>query len=498
MGLAIVLDTLIFIIYARFFDEKIFLKFFPSHKRIFPDVNEDNLKFENQSDFNSFFQKELILFPLNRAIYIFIFSFIKILPVGIIFVYFGNPEDTRYGIRWIEFFILEFFNLSTFCFAFYIEGHKFISKKISDLFKVDELKKFFPNLPVINNESEFNSAENYGLMINLFGLFLVLFSFVIFEKDINSFEGGIYFFLLLASGIVSVYKLILLYRKYLSETIGEILFKILEIKPNRLNQIPPTSSSLLNNVTNTYNNLSKNLFNHFNEVENWNNYELANAQFRNLGMISGLVVHDLSGPVQVMNFIAEELAENPTPEKIKKLSQILKNNSDHVLELVKSLKVYLKGDDENSECNFLEIHNNVVNIIKTEFHGVGFQNVVFKIDKRLEKLVLEGNLQYFTHVIYNLYKNSLSNLFENMIKEPIIKIDLYDSENLSIKISDNGTGLAKEDFEAMIGSSMDGEVFKKGLGLRLTYRLVKRFNHDLKLLDSSSGTSFLWILKSIS
>lgn len=215
--------------------------------------------------------------------------------------------------------------------------------------------------------------------------------------------------------------------------------------------------------------------------------ETEKSSFHTLGEISAMIAHDLSGPLHAIQFCFNELQETGFQSSPEEYIKQMKTASSRAVDLINGLKNYLENPLENSDsCSFLKVHNYVLRLMKVQFYKLDFSRVKIHFDSALEETMLKISRMNLIHVLYNLYKNSFNNLLNHKIAAPQITISLKEntSQKVVFEISDNGTGLSREQFEQITALTMvppQNLNTKKGLGLRLIRRLLERIEGSISV-----------------
>lgn len=225
--------------------------------------------------------------------------------------------------------------------------------------------------------------------------------------------------------------------------------------------------------------------------------ECEHSRQNRLGEIASLIIHDLSSPLHAIDFCIQSLVENPEHPKKSEYHRQLQVNMERALQLLRSLKIYLKNPDHKTEgCSIEDIKPHLMTLLSS-------QKVLFDVHPQIEfepavtaiKFSLsQGDL---IHVLLNLIENSIQNKTLSVESVPQIKIGLHkkNSHFAVIRMDDNGKGLSARLFEEM--TSLDRPVFSEvrvGLGLRLVRRLVERYGGSLQVNEEKffdTGTRFL-------
>ena len=117
-------DFLAFLAIHHLVDMKLYKKMFPDCKAYFPIIKDDII-----AELDTPRVKQLLislsLFPRRRSLYIFIANLVKVIPAGIVVVYFWEYNHTDYLQLWVKFWSMEFLILSFFSGIVFIETHNF-------------------------------------------------------------------------------------------------------------------------------------------------------------------------------------------------------------------------------------------------------------------------------------------------------------------------------------------------------------------------------------
>ena len=262
------------------------------------------------------------------------------------------------------------------------------------------------------------------------------------------------------------------------------------------------SSPLLAHFEKIINSLTERLRNYERELSSWIFKKAEESRYSALGEIAGLVVHDLSAPLHVMNFCTKQLVDEPEKIFDPKYRMQLVNSGERAMELITALKTYLRSPGSQTQSVvFSEAHPYIIKMLSTQFHDRGFNRVKFVVDPRVIPLNFGMARPDFIHVLLNLHVNSLENLLGSKEKLPEIRVELgseMEQSSVDILISDNGTGLSAERFEEMTSFVFQDSRPVAGsnggsMGLRLVRRLVERYGGSLTVdptPQNGKGTTF--------
>ena len=189
------------------------------------------------------------------------------------------------------------------------------------------------------------------------------------------------------------------------------------------------------------------------------------------------MTHELKTPLSTIT-VAGKTLEMPqilnNVDKILETARLIGKQSIHLNQLINMILEISMWERTQFEIDKKNIDiGELLDDIVESFRTGGGNTIILNKKYNLNGLKAELDVVYFTTMINNL----LSNAVKYSVNDPVIDIEGSHTENnLSIKISDNGIGISKNDqkhiFDKFYRAST-GNIHKfKGLGLGLYY--VKR------------------------
>ncbi len=496
----IVADSLAFMV-TQMVDQRIYLKLNPKAALFFPDIKTDAIQVLNEEQKLDFFNS-LAEFPKKRARYVATMTYFKVIPAFVVILFFF-----KYDIPlWLQAFKAAGITLTInayFYGAVFIESHDLASRLIADLHLKFDFQRVFRQTNLSYNRKDFETQERLAIL-SIWTFMTILQWGVVSNHNANgpvSLSSQVVAIGLV--GLTLISRIWYLGRRYFFGGL-EGLFRFFEdFDPSRVrNNLPLHSASILSHFERIINSLLDRLRAYEAELTQWIFKQTEEGRYRALGEVSALVVHDLSAPLHVIHFCTEQLKESPDLIRDPRYLENLAVNGARSLELINSLKAYLKDPkskrQEVSTC-FEDAHRHVMRLLETRFSMQGFNQIMIKLDPRLGQIHLKITSADLIHVLLNLYSNSIENLLNHSISDPEIRVNSADGPLQSvaeIKIYDNGTGLCPEKYEHLTGlmffqgSSADK---RSSLGLRLIRRLVEGNQGTLVVLQQppeARGTLF--------
>lgn len=489
----------------RLTEGKVFQKIYPDTRDYFESIDELKISKMNVQERVKLFES-LCKFPLRRAVYFYFWAFVKVSPaIGIVTFYWHRSHAW-----WVQFALIVGIVMVNFCYYYgtvFIESHRFVSKLISDLHRKFNFADAFRLAEIRYSPSDFQTHEllSLGFMISFV---LGLQSVII----ISSWNQGPFSVVsqVITVGLMGVVLFLRIWHLGRNYFIGglEALFKRfdqIEYK-NSESIVPLSSSGLLAKFEKTFNSLIEKLSTSERELTLLILQETEKSRFRALGEMAALVVHDLSSPLTVVRFCVTELEESPARINDARYMKFLSANVDRAIALIQAIRSRFKAvPTRQDSVPFREGHENVWNLLSTQFYDSGFSKISVEWDNTLDQLVLKMNQIDLTHILDNLYRNAIVNLLKNDVASPMIKLSAKPVSNQAVKIliSDNGTGMNRDRFESLTAmrftKTADRDV-QSGLGLRLTRRLVELHGGELELVESPElkGTTLSLVVRTVS
>ncbi len=483
-------------------EKRLFLRCNPGAARFFPEPDFAKIATYGAAEKLALFE-ELSAFPKKRAAHCYWFNYLKILPGCLIILFWWERSIPFLG----QLALLAGYILILMLFfhgAIYLELHQFVSNKITEFHGRFDLSEAFRVTPPETREGDYLKWQELTLL-GIVGL--VFFLQIIVLQVSSGLTAPQKEATLLGIGVIGLalaWRIWSLGRIYLTNAMAVISrhFETLDIHGGPQATIALHSSNFLARFERTFNALVQRLKASEEETARWHLTEIEQSRFRALGEISGLIAHDLSTPLHVIQFCATEIKERPDGPRIPKYVDNLITNTSRAIDLVNSIKAFLKNPvPTKNEVIFGQAHGYVLRLLSTQFSQTEYPEVRFELSPELSPLSLALARSDLIHILYNIYKNSIENFLAHAIPDPTVALKLkrtFDGK-AEISIRDNGTGLGPEEFERMtaykVGAASD-PIMTGSLGLRLVRRLVERYSGSLSLVPNSevTGTEYSLIL----
>ena len=484
-------DSMAYLIIGLPLGRYLFSYIYPKYRIIFPHFNKELFLRQSPEEQRETLNK-LYEFPYARSFYLAISNMIKILPAGITLIYFCH-HDLPGNIMWPYFISLALFASPLYSSFAFIELHTLITKRVYDLHRDHDLGRTFQLYENPQSVKRFFLREHLALMFCFLIFVTQIWVFLIVEQTMQ-WEKILW---PLGTGLLVLSRIYTLHRDYLVKGTQKLEQVYHDIGRKKNNYIALASSPLLSKFQSTFNKLISKLKKYEEGILMWIIKETEQSRFRAIGEISAAVGHSLKGPIHAIYFSLDEIEEGDIQDKkVAKYLKYIRENIKRVEELSNSLNASLRSPDGLKYTYIPLAHEEVINLLKHEFAGI--EDVRFQLlgFDHLKKRISISQRDII-HILYNLYKNSLKNFKDHDISSPQITLEFLEATDsfVSLKCSDNGTGLSKGGFESFTTinfESMTAKSFKEGLGLRLTKQLLENNGGTLTYLEPppEGGTSF--------
>jgi signal transduction histidine kinase len=443
--------------------------------------------------------RSLLLFPSRRAKYSLLLSVVKVLPgIAVILFVWDSPMPDLTQLLLVV--AAEFLLFSYFYGAVFIESHAIVSRTLAETHRRHDWAEVFSGCRLPYSRGEFENKERLAMATTWVSMLWLEATLVLTWSGESRMELVVGVLAVNLVGIMLSLRMWYLSTRFLVGGL-ETLFQAFEVfEPTKTRStLALHSSPLLARFETIVNELTYRLRSYERELSQWIFKQAEQSRYRALGEISALVVHDLSGPLTVVQFCSEGIASDPELAKDGKYLDHLLTSSRRSLELITSLKASLKDQaGEGGTASVAETVAHARRLLQTQFHSKGFSRIRFEAEPELEPLQLAVTRPDLTHILMNILANSVANLLDHPIPEPRIDLGVESREEgwVTLLVRDNGTGLESAEFEKLTTFAFQeagaGQA-QRGLGLRLVRRLVERYGGDLCVVEydrPGRGTRF--------
>ena len=222
-----------------------------------------------------------------------------------------------------------------------------------------------------------------------------------------------------------------------------------------------------------------------------------------IGELSAGISHEISNPLTIATGSMEILEEVLNSESENK-DELIKNCIADVVEshnrinsIILNMKSFLHNQAEEEEREYCDLEKIILDSIKFVTPYYNEHKVVLKSTFDEKDLVALVNKVKVEQVIVNLLSNALDALVDSKTPSPEVQVQVgkdRNSDNLEIRIKDNGPGVAEENkkeiFNAFFTTKDVGE--GTGLGLAIATKIIEAHQGTLGIENSDIGALFLF------
>ena len=192
----------------------------------------------------------------------------------------------------------------------------------------------------------------------------------------------------------------------------------------------------------------------------------------------------------VNTFINSTDIQKLSEEDLQDLQTSLKtieNRSKGMVKFVNSYKEYARDlEIKKQKVAVIDLISSVNNLLRPQFDQYNIHSSV-KITP--ESIVLSADRGLLEQVLINLIKNAIDAVADQ--PQPKIEIVITQSDKIcTIKIMDNGNGIAQEHIGNIFVPFFTTKRNGSGVGLSLSKKIMQLHNGEMQVSSSSSGTIF--------
>ncbi|WNB18436.1 PAS domain-containing protein [Marivirga arenosa] len=212
-----------------------------------------------------------------------------------------------------------------------------------------------------------------------------------------------------------------------------------------------------------------------------------------IGVLTAGVAHEINNPLNyiVGGYLAIDKhlknGKNPDQNEITQYLEWIKKGADRATGIVKSLNLLSRNSEsKNEECEINTIIEDCILVL----HHKHKDHIKITKDFEQPELIVYGNNGKLHQVVLNI----LSNAIDSITNYGELRIQTKSLKNqIQIKVSDNGCGIAKENYKKITDPFFTTKPPGKGtgLGLSICKSIINEHNGDLSFeSELNKGTIF--------
>ena len=334
-------------------------------------------------------------------------------------------------------------------------------------------------------------------VLTFFGLFDILGGiFKLFPWTHNTYQWGMFVFIV-SLGFV-------LERRFRQNALE------LEKSHEKLQEYSQTLEKKVKERTHDLEEKNTELASTLKELKNTQDQLIMQEKMASLGNLVAGVAHEINTPVGAVKSAADVLSRSlnkikavfksgQTAEDIlasqdfqkpfqtlEENTQITTDASERIVKIVKSLKSFARLDEaEYQKADIHEGLDSTLTLINYEMKG---------------RITIHKDYGEIPEI--NCYPNQLNQVFMNILMNGIASIEkdgfitiktFLENENLVVQISDNGSGISKENIDKLFdpGFTTRGHGVGTGLGLSISYNIIQKHQGEIKVeTEVGKGSTF--------
>lgn len=217
-----------------------------------------------------------------------------------------------------------------------------------------------------------------------------------------------------------------------------------------------------------------------------------------LGRLAAGVAHEIGNPLTSISTFAQLLREMATDEFSRNSLDIINNHIQRITEIVRQMSTYSRPDSLNiKSVQINEVLNASIDLMRLDKRMKNTIEISVDASPDLPKTMIdEGQI---SQVFINIFLNALDAMPDGGKLRVATRVgkDDQDRDAIIIEFADSGIGIPREDMQKIFDPFYTTKEAGKGtgLGLALSYNLVKKFKGDIKVeSELGKGTTFTVVL----
>ncbi len=209
------------------------------------------------------------------------------------------------------------------------------------------------------------------------------------------------------------------------------------------------------------------------------------------------VSHELRTPLTSIRGFSQTLLnswDKIDEDSKKKFITIIEEQSNRLINLVENILTVSKINYDRPIFKPVDANNSIEKVVQLLRQKYKNHNIEQRLNKHLPPVRLDE--EKFQQIMMNLIDNACKYSEEG--KTVVISTSFADSENVLIKVQDEGVGIKQEDFDKIfekfirLENHLTSKTQGNGLGLYITKNLVEAMNGQIGVNFQNVGIEF-WL-----
>lgn len=220
----------------------------------------------------------------------------------------------------------------------------------------------------------------------------------------------------------------------------------------------------------------------------------------NLGEMASGIAHEINQPLNIISMVMDKIlfesdkSETVDLEFLKVKSDKIFDNITRIRNIIDHVRAFSRSDD-NYLLTAFDINSsieNAVSMILEQYKHLDI-NLNTQLNRQIPPII--GNTYKFEQVIVNLLTNAKDAVLERRRRqddycELKVEIRTYqENQSLIVEITDNGTGIDKDDIQNIMLPfyTTKDEGKGTGLGLSICYQIIKEMNGTIEIISEEAN-----------
>ncbi|NLH62319.1 MAG: PAS domain S-box protein [Ignavibacteriales bacterium] len=220
-------------------------------------------------------------------------------------------------------------------------------------------------------------------------------------------------------------------------------------------------------------------------------------KMESIGTLAAGIAHEVGNPLASISALVQIIQRQSQDQFINEKLELVKKQITRISKIIRDLVDFSRPT--RYELQLVNLNENLVEAIDIVRVGKKAKNILFlsNLDENLPKLPLVSD--QIQQVFVNILINAVDAITDRQLSSPetingeIVVDTSFLDDSIFISFTDNGIGIPENNvskiFEPFFTSKKDGK--GTGLGLWVSYGIIKSFHGDIKVESSrNNGTTF--------
>ena len=202
------------------------------------------------------------------------------------------------------------------------------------------------------------------------------------------------------------------------------------------------------------------------------------------------VAHEIKNPLTPMRLTVQSFQRKFDPndpnlkQKINDYSETLIQQIDMMSSVASAFSNFASMPAQQNETL------NVVDVVELTMDIFNEEYIVFKSEE--EEIISKIDRSQLIRIITNLVKNAIQSIPENQENKAILVTIKKEKNNVHITVTDNGIGIAPEDFNRIFEPKFTTKTSGMGLGLGIIKNIIENYKGTIAFeSQKGKGTTFI-------